>query len=404
MASRGRPSGEVTRGRLIVPSRIPSTHPLHEPRALTAAERQFFRESAKAAREAKAAALRGEGPSPLHDVNVPKLDPLVLMPQREFGGLAALSLFSGGGGLDIGFERAGVTHAGAFEILEDAAATLTKARPDWDVHGGSAGDVRHVDWRPWRDQVDILHGGPPCQPFSHAGRGRGSLDPRDMWPEFVRAVETVRPAAFVGENVPALAGKRFSAYVQQTIVEPLSSRYEINQVVLHAHHYGTPQVRRRVFFVGFRRRRDAKRWLQPKPRFGRPGGKEPELPPCMGVREALGLPDTGFDDLSPTIRSTLNGPRNTTSILNSVSAKHRFEALQIWPNGVAANRDAARAFVSPTGHFRLSVQDVAIIQGFPEDWPFVGATYMILGQIGNAVPPPLAYAVASSVVDALSAR
>jgi len=123
----------------------------------------------------------------------------------------------------------------------------------------------------------------------------------------------------------------------------------------------------------------------------------------MGMRQALGLPDIGFDDLSPTIRSTLTGPRHTTSILNSVSARQRFERLQIWPNGVASSREQAHRFVTPNGHFRLSVPDVALIQGFPDDWPWVGATYMTLGQIGNAVPPPLAYAVASSVAKAITA-
>lgn len=124
----------------------------------------------------------------------------------------------------------------------------------------------------------------------------------------------------------------------------------------------------------------------------------------MGMREALGLPDIGVDDLSPTIRSSLTGPRHTTSILSSVSARRKFEQLQIWPNGVALTREAAHKFVAPNGHFRLAVQDVALLQGFPDDWPWVGAAYMALGQIGNAVPPPLAYAVAESVSAALTSR
>ena len=388
----------------VVPSRIASASPLHEPRALTAAERARFRESARLAREAKAAALRGEGPKPLHPINVPAFNPLELMPAQQPTGLRSLSLFSGGGGLDLGFERAGFEHAASYEIMEDAAATLVKARPDWVVYGGESGDVRGVDWRPWRGKVDVLHGGPPCQPFSHAGRQRGHLDPRDMWPEFVRAVLAIKPAAFVGENVAALAESKFADYVQQSIVEPLSGQYTVQKVILRAHDYGVPQVRRRVFFVGFRNKRVAKRYAPPTPTHF-PFGSESEgsLKPGMGMRQALGLPDIGVDDLCPTIRSTLNGPRNTTSILNSVSAKRRFEKLQVWPNGVAATREAAHRFVAANGHFRLSVPDVALLQGFPEDWPFVGATYMILGQIGNAVPPPLGYQVAKSVASALVA-
>lgn len=389
-----------------VPSRIRSTSPLHEPRALTAAERERFRESARRAREAKSAAMRGEGASPLHPINVPSLNPYDLMPQLEGKGLRSLSLFSGGGGLDIGFERAGFEHVASYEIMEDAAATLVKARPDWQVFGGDDGDVRKVDWRQWRKKVDVLHGGPPCQPFSHAGRQRGALDPRDMWPEFVRATLEIMPAAFVGENVAALADSKFSEYVAQQIIAPLSEKYTVMPVtVLHAADFGIPQVRRRVFFIGFRTKVAARRYKVPAPTHNRPGAVPVEgLLTGVGVRSALGLPEIGFDDLSPTIRSTLNGPRNTTSILNSVSAKKKFELLKIWPNGVALTREAAQKFVAQNGHFRLSVPDVALIQGFPEDWPFVGATYMVLGQIGNAVPPPLGYRVAKAVAEALAGK
>jgi DNA (cytosine-5)-methyltransferase 1 len=122
----------------------------------------------------------------------------------------------------------------------------------------------------------------------------------------------------------------------------------------------------------------------------------------MGVREALGLRENGFDTLAPTIRSSLTGPRHTTSILSSVSALRTWNRLGIWPNGVASDRASARAYVVENGDFRLSTADVALIQGFPEDWPFVGAAYMVLGQVGNAVPPPLGYAVAAAVARALT--
>ncbi|MDY6807019.1 MAG: DNA cytosine methyltransferase, partial [Cyanobacteriota bacterium] len=127
-----------------------------------------------------------------------------------------------------------------------------------------------------------------------------------------------------------------------------------------------------------------------------------KLQRCMGVREALGLADIGFDALSPTIRSALTGPRHTTSILSSVSAQKAWEKLLLWPNGVAENREKARLFVAKNGHFRLSVADCGILQGFPEEWQISGAVYMALGQIGNAVPPPMAYRVAESIERGLS--
>jgi DNA (cytosine-5)-methyltransferase 1 len=380
--------------RQIVPSKIPSTSPYHEPWDLTEEERQVFREMAQRSRAAKAAAVRGEGPPPLHPINEPKLDAADLMPMRDSTSLRALSIFSGGGGLDLGFWRAGFEHVASYEIMEAAAATLAKAHPEWTVHGGTSGDVRHVKWSSFRGQVDLIHGGPPCQPFSSAGRQRGEDDDRDMWPQFVRAVKAIRPRAFVGENVPALASAKFVTYVRDSIITPLEKSYTITPIVLRAQDFGVPQIRRRIFFVGFRSRTAASRWRPPV------SGSTPS----MGMREALGLPDIGVDDLSPTIRSSLTGPRHTTSILSSVSARRKFEQLQIWPNGVALTREAAHKFVAPNGHFRLAVQDVALLQGFPDDWPWVGAAYMALGQIGNAVPPPLAYAVAESVSAALTSR
>jgi DNA (cytosine-5)-methyltransferase 1 len=322
------------------------------------------------------------------------------MPRREVDGMSALSLFSGGGGLDLGFERAGFAHVGSWEWLAPAGETLRMNRPHWDVHSGPDGDVRNVDWRPYRGTVTVLHGGPPCQPFSNAGKQRGAADPRDMWPEFVRAVREIGPDAFVAENVAALGTTRFSQYVDETILTPLASRYHIARFVIQAHEVGVPQARRRLIFVGFRRRRDFDRWAQPLPKFRRPG-QPGDLPVGPGVRWALGLPDGGYDDISPTIRSGLSGPRHTTSVLSSVSAQRRFEALGIWPNGVAATREAARAFVARNGDFRMAVPDVGLIQGFPESWRFAGATYMQLGQIGNAVAPPVGYEIASSVGDAL---
>lgn len=304
----------------------------------------------------------------------------------------------------MGFDMAGFSHAGSWEIIEDAAATIRHNRPAWKVHGGGQGDVRGVDWRKYRGEVDVLHGGPPCQPFSNAGRQRGADDPRDMWPEFVRAVKQIRPEVFIAENVAALASSTFSQYVEQSILRPLGAQYTINPVLLQAHEFGVPQIRRRIVFFGFRTKTLAKRWHAPQPQFRRPGTPENGLPEAMGVRQALGLPDIGYDDISPTIRSGFTGPRHTTSILSSTSAAKKFALLQVWPNGVAADRQSARAFVARNGHFRLSVDDVALLQGFPAEWRFQGATYSKLGQIGNSVAPPVAYAVASSVAAALLER
>lgn len=378
--------------------------PHHQPWLLTEAERESYRQISRASRLAKLDALSGRGRAPLHDINVPRLDPGSLMPQLPRHGLRALSLFSGGGGLDLGFERAGYAHVASLDILEEAGETLRRNRPGWVVKSGEEGDVTRVDWRAWRGLVDVIHGGPPCQPFSVAGRQRGPRDERDMFPAFVRAVLGVEPRAFVAENVAAVGGRKFRPYLEETVLRPLGAKYLVHELELRAEMFGVPQQRRRFVLVGFRREEDYRRWLRPASTHAPHDRELPLGQPrrCPGVRWSLGLPDIGHDALAPTIRSSLTGPRHTTSILSSVSSRTAWERLGIWPNGVAPDRERARAFVAANGHFRLSVQDVALIQGFPADWAFAGAVYMALGQIGNAVPPPIAYALAGSVASAIA--
>jgi DNA (cytosine-5)-methyltransferase 1 len=192
--------------------------------------------------------------------------------------------------------------------------------------------------------------------------------------------------------------------LQETFYVPLEASYHVRRFELSAHEFGVPQVRRRVFFVGFRRKRDAARFAAPAATHQVPGEQSDDLDSTFGARAALGLPDLGYDALAPTIRSTLTGPRHTTSILSSSSAQKKWAKLGIWASGVAATREAASAFPAKNGAFRLSVADCALLQGFPEGWKFDGAVYMALGQIGNSVAPPVGYRVALAVAQALHGR
>lgn len=379
---------------------------------LTEANRDVFRQRSRKSNQRKVQAMRGEGGPSLHPINVPTLDPSDLMPQLSRCGLRSLSLFSGGGGLDLGFDRSGFVHVASYELICNAADTLRLNRPDWRVFGGSDGDVRHVDWRKYCGLVDVVHGGPPCQPFSSSGRQLGSNDVRDMFPEYVRAVREIEPLAFVVENVPALLQSKFESYVEQTVRRPLSRLYTVDQFEIAAKSFGVPQVRRRVIFVGIQKHL-AKAYKRPVATHRSVDGENSwqsglfdstdRLPVCMGAREALGLPSIGHDGLVPMLRSGLTGPRHTTSILSSVSAQRIFERLQIWPNGVARTRERASVFVAENGHFRLSIPDCGLLQGFPETWRIDGAVYMALGQIGNSVAPPVGYAIAKTVRAALGA-
>jgi DNA (cytosine-5)-methyltransferase 1 len=373
--------------------------PWYKARDISPAERERFRQISEASREAKAAAVAGTS-TPVHAVPTPRLNPLHLMPQQPANGFSALSLFSGGGGLDIGFDRAGYRHLASYDILEQTGQVLKAARPKWKVYSGQDGDVTTKDWSVWRGKVDVLHGGPPCQPFSHAGRQQGADDVRDMVPEMVRAVLEMRPRAFVLENVSGLRAAKFADYLARTIYAPLKGIYSVSSFTLEAADFGVPQRRKRVFFVGFLDESSAGLFVQPKPTHSLSGA--PGLKRTLGARAALGLADIGKDGLAPTIRSGLTGPRHTTSVVNSATAATHWAELGIWPNGVAKDREAASKFPAQSGAFRLSIADCMILQGFPGDWPiFTGAVYRALGLIGNSVAPPMGYAVAVAVAAAL---
>lgn len=384
----------------------------YQARELSEEQREVFRQRSSQSQLARIRAEKEDVEGARDWINTPNLDPNELMPQIDRHGLRCLSLFSGGGGLDLGFDRAGYFHVGSYELLEFAGDTLRMNRPDWEVFSGDDGDVTRVDWTPYEGVVDVVHGGPPCQPFSMAGRQNGKLDPRDMFPEFVRAVQTVKPRAFVAENVAGLDTKKFAEYIDLAFLSPLSDEFEITKFLLNAADFGVPQQRRRVFFVGIRKDQNTKRFAPPEPTHqsrsiktqAKQLNKQPlliepqrELPMAMGVREALGLPDTGIDAPAPTLRCTLTGPRATTSVLSSTAAQKVWSTLEVWPNGVSADREIARRFPTKNGHFRMAVDDCKIIQGFPDDWKFSGPAYKALGQIGNSVAPPVGYAVARAI-------
>jgi DNA (cytosine-5)-methyltransferase 1 len=373
------------------------------PYDLTEEQRDRYRATSIRSQQRKQELLRGAaGAVGASSQLGARLDPGDLMPESDQNGLTCLSLFAGGGGLDLGFERAGFAHLASIEILDVCGETLAANRPRWDVRSGAhAGDVRATPFTPFRG-VDIVHGGPPCQPFSIAGKQAGAEDPRNMWPDFVRCVLQTRPRAFVAENVPGMLDQKFDSFVRKHIVGPLAGQYSLFKFKLSADDFGVPQARRRVFFVGFRAARDAALWVQPEPTHGDVDTLFGPLLPRNTARRSLGLPDIGFDCVAPTLRSGFTGPRKTTGVVNSKASLKIWSDLRIWPSGVQSTHAIAVAYPPENGHFRLSVPDCALLQGFPLDWYFKGAVYQALGQIGNSVCPPVAYAVARAVARALT--
>lgn len=122
------------------------------PYQITEHRREQYREMSLRSQERKRLALQHKALQPIHPINVPYLNPSALMPQLPPCGLSALSLFSGGGGFDLGFERAGFAHIGSYDILNICGATLTHNRPSWRVYSGEQGDIRHKDWLMYKDK------------------------------------------------------------------------------------------------------------------------------------------------------------------------------------------------------------------------------------------------------------
>ena len=197
----------------------------------------------------------------------------------------SLELFTGAGGLALGTHLAGFQHEALVEWNKDACATLRANATAEAVHGIRdwrvlQGDIRSLDLNEF-ESVDLVAGGPPCQPFSIGGKHRGWSDERDMIPQFVRAVSALAPKAFIMENVRGLLRPGFRTYFNYTLLQLTypsiqrlpdeqwqshlqrledihtrgwygDLRYNVVFRLLNAADYGVPQTRERVFLVGFR--------------------------------------------------------------------------------------------------------------------------------------------------------
>ena len=211
--------------------------------------------------------------------------------------MKAIELFSGTGGLALGLQMAGFEHEALYEWDKDSCDNLkyniTKGYPaikDWSVYQT---DVRTVCYDGYTGKLDLVAGGPPCQPFSLGGKHQAYNDKRDMFPEAVRAVRETQPQVFIFENVKGLLRKSFSSYFNYIllqlqhpeVVKKESMTWEEHLTMLERYHtsghddglsynvvfrllnaadYGVPQVRQRVIIVGFRNDYNAS-WSFPTP-------------------------------------------------------------------------------------------------------------------------------------------
>src|SRR5699024_7441253 len=205
----------------------------------------------------------------------------------------AVSLFSGAGGMDLGFEEYFDIQS-ANEIVSNFAATLSRNFTTTRVLESDISDLGGSDLAD--SEVDLVFGGPPCQPFSAAGKHRGVDDPRGgLVEEYIRMVSELRPSYFVLENVPGLVSNAKGGALKFILEQAANIGYGVEYHVLRATDYGVPQLRHRLFVIG---RRDPS-----EPELGRPAvtHRLPSaqgdllLPSCMTVGQAfsgLGSPSS----------------------------------------------------------------------------------------------------------------
>ncbi len=329
-----------------------------------------------------------------------------------------IELFAGAGGLAIGLERCGFKSVMLNEIDKKACETLRHNRPKWNVVEGSISDVKFADFK---NKVDLVTGGFPCQAFSYAGKKLGFEDTRGtMFFEYARCLKEVRPKVFMAENVRGLLnhddGKTLKTMI--SILDELGYRVFEPKVVKAIHHK-VPQKRERLIVVGVRKDLSYYgdfEWPIPTGRiytvadalkkgdlFSKDvADSEGQVYPER-KREIMKLVPPGgyWRDLPEDIQKEymlksyyLGGGK--TGMARRMSWNEPSLTLTTSP----AQKQTERCHPDETRPFTTS--EYARIQTFPDDWEFQGSQTSIYRQIGNAVPVNLAEQLGMSLMRLLN--
>lgn len=324
----------------------------------------------------------------------------------------AYDLFCGAGGASIGLEQAGL-HVVGFERWDVACATHEAAGfPTVQC------DLFHHDWSQW-PTPDVLWASPPCQPFSSAGHQRGAEDDRDGMPALVRAIDALRPPIIVMENVKGLTFAKHRWYLDAFVATLKLWRYRVDWSVLNAANYGVPQTRERLILIA---RHDGGPIAWPLETHAKEPGLFGEKPwvtmaQALGWDGVVGFPRKADDKGAATpdgYRERDWHPTDEPSPMVTGKARswvYRRPATtvsgdpRIWPPGHKINQadiDAGRKGSDRAGSeaIRVTVEQAAILQGFPPGHPFAGSRTAQFQQIGNAVPWQVAHAVVTALLEA----
>lgn len=325
-----------------------------------------------------------------------------------------ISLFSGCGGLDLGFERAGFDIPIANEYDPTIWETYKINHPSTKL---IEGDIRNIQESDFPDDIDGIIGGPPCQSWSEAGSLRGINDSRGkLFYDYIRILKSKQPKFFLAENVSGMLANRHSEAVRNIIEMFKECGYDLTVSLVNAKDYGVPQERRRVFYIGFRRDLGVC--------FKFPRGSTAD------DKKKLTLRDTIWDLQYTAVPAGARNYHNPKAINNNEFFTGAYSPIFMSRNRVkgwdeqaftvqASGRQCQlhpqapkmkfieqnkREFVKGKEHLyrRMTIREIARIQGFPDDFKFIyNYTDDAYKMIGNAVPVNLAYEVAVAIKEAL---
>ncbi len=386
--------------------------------------------------------------------------------------MRAIELFAGAGGLGLGVSKAGFKPVLVAEWDKWCCDTIRENRKrrvklvcEWPEP--FEGDVRALRYEKWEDKITLISGGPPCQPFSLGGLHRADADPRDMWPEAVRAVRQTRPKAFIFENVKGLTRESFATYFGYILLQLQypsliakkneswrdhiarlqrhhtsgpegKEEYRVVFQVINAADYGVPQRRERVVFVGFRadlgvewsfpaatHTQDALLWNMSRGSYW-DRHRVPQTKRTIDARlhlRGLSLPTKPRGKPWQTTRDAIGDlpdperkGKDAAKFLN-----HKFQpGARSYPGhtgspldepaktlkaGVHGVPGGENMLVREDGSIRyFTVRESARLQTFPDKFAFHGSWSETMRQLGNAVPVDLAEFIATSVRSKLSVR
>jgi DNA (cytosine-5)-methyltransferase 1 len=301
-----------------------------------------------------------------------------------------VSLFSGAGGMDLGFIQAGHRIIWANDIYEKAIETYKNNIGDHIT----CADIKDIPSKDIPD-CDMIIGGFPCQGFSVANRNRSSEDERNkLYLEMLRVIKSKKPKYFVAENVKGILSLAKGKVKDMILSDFEDAGYNVTCHLVNAANYGVPQLRERVFFIGVRK--DLDEIID----FPSPTHAEPPSHLLFNLQKWTTIGEVLKD---------IPEPEDAPDIPN-----HEYTKYKLRFNGYLGHREINPDRPSPTitargdnkggvviihhpnNHRRLSVREAAIIQTFPMDFVFSGSKTDGYRQIGNAVPPLLAYNLAKS--------